>query len=326
MAGPSAGTQRHDYRDGRASGAAQFRQLVVRLRQRHLVVVILQFVTGICLATVYAPAADRAWQSLIYLNYDQPLGWYLRALHGWGSNFMVGLVCIHMAQVFLFGAYKYPRELTWIAGVVLLLSTLGMAFTGQVLRFDQNAYWGLGIGASIAGRTPIIGCQGRRSDPGRSDNRRRDAVALLHPARLRHSRPADLLRRPASVPGTAAGHQRMADARTDRQARYLSRRVPRTGQQDGEPFFPFAAQKDLVFVGLIILSLLVVAAVGWADRSQRRARPRNHSDRTAPRLLLPVVVRRFCAAAAVDRNLPDADRTGGGDRPPVRHPAHFRDR
>src|SRR5580692_10030981 len=122
-----------------------------------LVVFILQVVTGICLATVYTPAANRAWDSLIYLNYQQPLGWYLRALHGWGSNFMVALVFIHMIQVFLFGAYKYPRELTWVAGCVLLLSTLGMAFTGQVLRFDQNAYWGLGIGASIAGRTPIIG-------------------------------------------------------------------------------------------------------------------------------------------------------------------------
>ena len=122
-----------------------------------LVVFILQVVTGICLATVYTPAADRAWDSLIYLNYQQPLGWYLRGLHGWGSNFMVALMIIHLIQVFPFGAYKFPRELTWVAGCVLLLSTLGMAFTGQVLRFDQNAYWGLGIGASIAGRTPIIG-------------------------------------------------------------------------------------------------------------------------------------------------------------------------
>jgi len=74
---------------------------------------------------------------------------FIRALHGWGSNFMVGLVLIHMVQVFLFGAYKYPRELTWIVGIFLLLMTLGMAFTGQVLRFDQDAYWGLGIGASV---------------------------------------------------------------------------------------------------------------------------------------------------------------------------------
>jgi ubiquinol-cytochrome c reductase cytochrome b subunit len=70
---------------------------------------------------------------------------------------MVAIVLIHMAQVFLFGAYKYPRELTWIVGVFLLLTTLGMAFTGQIMRFDQDAYWGLGIGASIASRVPVAG-------------------------------------------------------------------------------------------------------------------------------------------------------------------------
>jgi ubiquinol-cytochrome c reductase cytochrome b subunit len=78
-------------------------------------------------------------------------------MHGWGSNFMVAIVLIHMVQVFLFGAHKFPRELTWILGVFLLLMTLGMAFSGQVLRFDQDAYWGLGIGASIASRVPIAG-------------------------------------------------------------------------------------------------------------------------------------------------------------------------
>jgi ubiquinol-cytochrome c reductase cytochrome b subunit len=81
----------------------------------------------------------------------------VRALHGWGSDFMIAIVLIHMVQVFLFGAYKFPRELTWIVGVSLLLLTLGMAFTGQVMRFDQDAYWGLGIGASIASRVPIVG-------------------------------------------------------------------------------------------------------------------------------------------------------------------------
>jgi ubiquinol-cytochrome c reductase cytochrome b subunit len=85
------------------------------------------------------------------------LGWFLRAMHGWGSDFMVACVLIHLAQVFMFGAYKFPRELTWIVGVFLLLLTLGMAFTGQVLRFDQDAYWGLGIGASIVSRVPFIG-------------------------------------------------------------------------------------------------------------------------------------------------------------------------
>ena len=118
---------------------------------------ILQVVTGILLALVYVPSAGQAWSSLNVLNHQLDLGWFLRAIHGWGSNFMVAVVFIHMAQVFLFGSYKYPRELTWIVGVFLLLMTLGMAFTGQVLRFDQDAYWGLGIGASITSRIPFVG-------------------------------------------------------------------------------------------------------------------------------------------------------------------------
>ena len=120
---------------------------------------LLQIVTGILLAIVYAPSAANAWNSLNVLNHDLPLGWFLRAMHGWGSNFMVAVVLIHMMQVFIFGAYKFPRELTWLLGVCLLLMTLGMAFSGQILRFDQDAYWGLGIGASITSRMPIIGDQ-----------------------------------------------------------------------------------------------------------------------------------------------------------------------
>jgi ubiquinol-cytochrome c reductase cytochrome b subunit len=117
----------------------------------------LQVVTGILLALVYTPSASHAWNSLQFLDHNVKLGWFLRAMHGWGSDFMVAVVLVHMAQVFLFGAYKFPRELTWIIGVFLLLMTLGMAFTGQVLRFDQDAYWGLGIGASILSRVPWIG-------------------------------------------------------------------------------------------------------------------------------------------------------------------------
>src|ERR1700726_1229324 len=122
-----------------------------------LTIFMLQIVTGILLALIYVPSAAEAWSSLQALNHDVTLGWFIRALHGWGSNFMIAIVLIHMVQVFLFGAYKFPRELTWIVGVLLLLMTLGMAFTGQVLRFDQDAYWGLGIGASIASRVPIVG-------------------------------------------------------------------------------------------------------------------------------------------------------------------------
>jgi ubiquinol-cytochrome c reductase cytochrome b subunit len=122
-----------------------------------LLCLMIQIVTGTCLAFVYVPSADEAYTTLEYLTYQQPFGWFLRALHGWGSNFMIVLVAIHMIQVFLFGAYKYPRELTWTVGVFLLLLTVGMAFTGQIMRFDQDAYWGLGIGASMAARVPLVG-------------------------------------------------------------------------------------------------------------------------------------------------------------------------
>src|ERR1700747_1482012 len=103
-----------------------------------LVIFLLQVVTGILLALIYVPSAGEAWSSLQALNHDVTLGWFIRAMHGWGSNFMVAIVLIHMVQVFLFGAHKFPPQLTWIIGVFLLLMTLGMAFSGQVLRFDQD--------------------------------------------------------------------------------------------------------------------------------------------------------------------------------------------
>src|SRR5208283_2673649 len=118
---------------------------------------VIQIITGTCLAFVYVPSTNEAWTSLQYLNQEQYLGWLLRAIHYWGSNFMVAIMTLHMIQVFLFGAYKYPREMTWISGIFLMLLTLGMAFTGQVLRWDSDAYWGLGIGASIMGRLPLVG-------------------------------------------------------------------------------------------------------------------------------------------------------------------------
>ncbi len=118
---------------------------------------VLQIISGIGLALVYVPAADKAYDSLLYLNYEQPVGWFLRALHYYAGSGMVVLVLAHMTQVFLHGAYKYPRELTWIMGVCLLLFTLGMFFSGQILRWDPDAYWGLAVAGSMAGRVPGIG-------------------------------------------------------------------------------------------------------------------------------------------------------------------------
>lgn len=118
---------------------------------------IIQLITGSLLAFVYVPSGAEAYTTLQHLTFEQELGWVLRAIHNWGSLFMVFIMMLHMTQVFLFGAYKYPREMTWITGVFLLFVTLGLAFTGQTMRFDQDAYWGLGIVASITGRSPVMG-------------------------------------------------------------------------------------------------------------------------------------------------------------------------
>ncbi len=117
----------------------------------------LQIVTGICLAMVYEPTAVGAYASLEYLNYEAPFGWLMRAIHYWSATAMVVMMFVHMTQVFLMGAHKYPRELTWVAGVGLLVMTLGLAFTGQVLRFDGDSFWGIGVGVSAASRAPLIG-------------------------------------------------------------------------------------------------------------------------------------------------------------------------
>jgi ubiquinol-cytochrome c reductase cytochrome b subunit len=122
-----------------------------------MTLLLIQIVTGIGLALVYVPSASEAYESLLYLDYEQPLGWFLRALHYYAGSGMVVLLLAHMTQVFLHGAYKYPRELTWVVGVVLLLCTMGMFFSGQILRWDPDAYWGLAVAGSMAGRVPVLG-------------------------------------------------------------------------------------------------------------------------------------------------------------------------
>lgn len=122
-----------------------------------ITLLLIQVATGIGLALVYAPTADKAYDSLIYLNYEQPLGWLMRAMHYYAGSGMVVMVIAHMTQVFLHGSYKYPRELTWLIGVFLLACTLGMFFSGQILRWDPDAYWGLAVAGSMAGRVPVLG-------------------------------------------------------------------------------------------------------------------------------------------------------------------------
>ena len=153
-----------------------------------LTLLVVQILTGIALALVFVPSADKAYESLLYLNFEQPLGWFLRALHYYAGSGMVVMVLVHMTQVFLHGAYKYPRELTWVVGVFLLLCTLGMFFTGQVLRWDPDAYWGIAVGCFDGGARADLGSVPRSSAPRRPGDRRRHAESILRPARLSHPR------------------------------------------------------------------------------------------------------------------------------------------
>ena len=118
---------------------------------------ILQIVTGIWQMFYYVPTTDHAYQSLSYLRLSVPFGWLVHGLHYWGASAMVVLLAVHLSRTFVWGAYKKPRELTWLIGVFLLLFTLAMSFTGAALPWDETGYWASEVGTSIAGTIPVIG-------------------------------------------------------------------------------------------------------------------------------------------------------------------------
>src|SRR5918997_1071922 len=119
-----------------------------------------QAITGVFLAMYYRPSANEAYESARYITNEVFLGELVRGMHKWGSSVMVILVMLHMARTFFFGAYKYPRELNWVIGVVLLILTFVMSFTGYLLPFDQRSYWATVVGVNINGTGPIAGLIG----------------------------------------------------------------------------------------------------------------------------------------------------------------------
>jgi quinol-cytochrome oxidoreductase complex cytochrome b subunit len=122
-----------------------------------LFIATLQIVTGILLTIYYVPTPDHAYDSVIYITTQLPAGWFIRGLHHWGASAMVILTALHLLRVFFYGAYKYPREVTWLTGVALLLVVVGFGFTGYLLPWDQKAYWATTVGTEIAGVAPGLG-------------------------------------------------------------------------------------------------------------------------------------------------------------------------
>lgn len=209
-----------------------------------LLLLAFQFVTGFALAMYYASSPDHAYESVKFIMDGVTLGAFIRGLHHWGSTFIVVAVGLHMLRVFFWGAYKKPRELTWIVGVLILQVILGFSFTGYLLPWDQKAYWATVVGTRIAGTVPFIGdavMHLMRGGP--------DVGALT----LTRFYAVHIMLLPAALIGLVGLHL------------YLVRRHHIAGpvkpMRGGRvPFFPQQVLKDGV-VALVVVGLLIACAV-----------------------------------------------------------------
>src|ERR671933_2847478 len=122
-----------------------------------LFTITLQFLTGILLLFYYVPTTDHAWNSVYYIMHDVYFGQLIRGIHYWSANFLMAVIGLHMARTFFSGSYKSPREINWVVGVILLLLVIGLAFTGYLLRWDQDGFWASVVGMKIGSYSPFIG-------------------------------------------------------------------------------------------------------------------------------------------------------------------------
>jgi quinol-cytochrome oxidoreductase complex cytochrome b subunit len=118
---------------------------------------LVQLVTGVILAMYYKPDPQNAHASVENITHNLWGGWLVRGMHRWGASVFIILMFMHMGRVFLFGAYKYPRELNWIVGVLLLATGLFEGLTGYLLPYDQTAYWATVVAININGTAPFLG-------------------------------------------------------------------------------------------------------------------------------------------------------------------------
>jgi quinol-cytochrome oxidoreductase complex cytochrome b subunit len=122
-----------------------------------LIVFVSQAVTGVILAMYYQPSAGTAYESIQAITMSHSWGWLLRGMHKWGASLIIILMFLHMAASFMMGAYKYPRELTWITGVLIFAMMFMMGLTGYLLVWDQRAFWASTVGVNINGTAPFLG-------------------------------------------------------------------------------------------------------------------------------------------------------------------------
>lgn len=222
---------------------------------------VIQVITGIALGFLYQPSADVAYQSLQYIENVAFMGSFIRGLHNWGASAMVFLMGMHMIRVYIYAAYKFPREMSWISGVFLFALTITMAFTGQLLRWDNNGLWSAVVAAEQMGRIPLVGdyisyfLLGGTTIGGETLNRFFSMHVFLFPAILFLIVSYHIylvFRNGISEPPKAG---RLLDPKTYR-VWYKDML-----QKEGVPFFPDAIWRDAVFSALVLVVLVVLAWV-----------------------------------------------------------------
>ena len=246
-----------------------------------LVAFIVQVVTGVALAFSYVPAPNSAFSSIDFITHHETLGHIVRGIHYWGASAMVILIAIHAIRVFATGSYKYPREMNWLLGVVLLLLTLGMAFTGQLLRWDDDAYWAVVVAAEQAGRAPVIGPLLVRLVV---------AGQTVGGNTLTRFYATHVLILPGLMFMLIGGHlylvihhgiSELPKAGVPDDPKTYKARYKKLLETDGIPFWPDAAWRDVVFalvVGAVVVTLAVTVGpkelLHQADPTVVRAAPR----------------------------------------------------